>query len=819
MKKRHPRAAALVVVLSVVVLLCLIIVSFSVAMRMERQAAYYFSERTRADFMAKEGVELAKIVLDASYSDTNNIVVSMPGQLMISNSANGGSWTNVVLASGSAAPAGSGILAPADLNRTNKTGDNLRQIDPTGGAMLFPWIYVYENGDRLTNAIISPSNKIIGRYAFWADDESSRINLNTAYKPSNLSGSFTNTNFPAHPSQISLLSIPAVSTDSDASKIYNDTKVRPLQSLGEINRILPSLTTNLSSNRFAVTTYNHSSDLNPWGEPKIVLTTKSNLANGRPFLDIWGTNQGVDPGTANLSFVDQAKFSATMTNLVGLLSRTNWPLFPGKSLAKKLKPSDPSRIAQVALDIISYVRSAESTNDAVYMMRVSTNAGGGYTVANAIDTKSFYGTARHPLLTEVGAWMASTNSGTNGWETRVFFEVYNPTHYGISSYPLTNNKLLMTIAAGTVFSTTVAVTPAMVSKPNLSPGDYSVVSLPAVYFSGTTRPGATLRIRLQLWRPDNQPYDDTLGTVDFVPDTAGTNNLTNTITTVEVDDPRNNKDSDPPGGNWVRRAPGTGNTLGGQNSIWMKSTPTGPPLQDTEGSGYSEYSLRMPSPKGQGDNPDGMVHSVAELGRVVTGFDRVAAKCIPWRTIRLQPSPGDTDIPDWVLLDLFDAPMAASSAMQKVYIPITNTIAGTINLNSVSKAGMVSKSRSLDSVFAGITNVSASVLMNNITNHTLGIGGRNYGSSDFYKSPGELAEVLAIADSGEPSEENLQRLVDLMTVQSSVFRVFAIGQSIKQTPTGTLIINATKSVETILETPTSGTATQFRSVSWRENPF
>lgn len=79
--RKNNRAAALIIVLIVILFLSIIVVSLSVAMRMERQAAFYFSERSRADLMAAEGVEMAKILLNQAF-DTNNYVVSGPGRLV-----------------------------------------------------------------------------------------------------------------------------------------------------------------------------------------------------------------------------------------------------------------------------------------------------------------------------------------------------------------------------------------------------------------------------------------------------------------------------------------------------------------------------------------------------------------------------------------------------------------------------------------------------------------------------------------------------------------------------------------------------------------
>ncbi len=75
--------------------------------------------------------------------------------------------------------------------------------------------------------------------------------------------------------------------------------------------------------------------------------------------------------------------------------------------------------------------------------------------------------------------------------------------------------------------------------------------------------------------------------------------------------------------------------------------------------------------------------------------------------------------------------------------------------------------------------------------------GTNYGAP-FYISPGELAEVQGIADGGEATEQNLHSVVDLSTVRGSTFRVFSIGQTLQQTPVGTVTIQSEQYREAII---------------------
>jgi len=835
-KKKKSRAMALVVVLSVVVILSLIVVSLTVAMRMERQAAFYFSERSRADLLVKEGVEMVKMLLSDSMGSTNNYVVSMPGRLMVLTN---GVWEAVNLASGPAATAGAGLLAPADLNKTNKTGDNMRQIDPLGGPMVVPWIYVYVNGDRTTNAspTIISNNPIIGRYAFWVDDESTRINLNTAWKAKTDTASPQNTNGSSHPSQIALRGLFASLSGAEAYDVYNGTKLRSLQSSSELSRIFPALSLSLSTNRFFATHFSRSSDLNPWGEPKIVLTTKSNLANGRPFLDILN-NQAADPGI-NAS-IDIAKVSVQLQRLNELLSRTNWPMFPNESFAKKYRSYQPDRIAQLSLDIIDYVRAAESTNLAVSMLRM-VPSGGGF-ISGQLDQEILLSSSRRPMITEIAAWASGSTNANGRFEFQARIELYLPPHYGISSYPvkpsggITNKLTIQTV--GMTIMVNEPITDSWDVQPAAIPaGGYAVITTPKIeMYNSTNNFGGTnnwnrFYMRVVLSKANNDFIDQATHGWGVAPAGQGVyyppiSNIPRPTTgavpgldespSTEVDDPRLNKYSSA----WQLRS--SGNSFGAANGRW-KSSPfvsSSSPQQDVDGSTYSDYSLQMPPPKGQAGNLFGMVSSVAELGRVSTGIENAGAytnQNVPWRTLRFQPTrTADTSIPDWALFELFAAPTATNH--WPIYYPSSNTVAGRVNINTRTEPFATNSKRPpLEAVFAGLTNGNASNVIENVMGHVLASGGRDFGTTNVFKGAGELVEIKGVSDGGESSEDNLPGIIGPTTVRSDVYRVLCIGQSIKQTPTGGLTINATKSVETIIESQKDGT--QFRSTSWRENPL
>lgn len=809
------RGAALVAVLAVVVLMTILVTGLTMSLRLDRQAAFYHLERTRADLMANEGVEYGEALLRGTVGDPDRVYLSSPGRLHAS-AANSASkalvTTPIELSSGAPGTPQPGVLAPANLNRRTWSGND-RILDPNGGNFDLKWVYVRNDGSRDPDELpaVSGSNPILGRYAFWVDDESSRVNLNTAWKRQ------TNVGL-ANPSQVNLTALNARSTSFN-STLADAIRARVLPVAGGVKTLNSpmeaiSIATNtgqktaLKETRFVSTFYNQDTELIPIGkhqigaspamlQPKIVLTTRSNVANGRPFLDIL-TSDTADPAlTASIS---PTKLDLTLKKLVSLFSSSNYGYAPGMSLAGKYRPGNPQRITQLALDIIDYVRSAESSTNLVYPLRGRWNAGNwSMNGGDMWSDDSFVSTGRHPLITEVGILV----SDTPPFKLRVFVELYLPPSYGLSSLqvvavprltvnfwgydpsnPHTTAQLQDQEAVATNYTLTAA-----------SP--YTVISnkFEFAYPDGTSATGPTVRPAGSLGIRVAANVGG--GNIDYCPlssttqiqcpiNPVGTYGSTPAgVKSREVDDPRVNKNT----ADWVLSS--GSNTFGAQNSIWgskMTASVT-PPADGTD----AAASLRMPA-KGVG------VSSVAELGCVTTGVE-VTGAGVPWRTVRLRPTPGSTVFPDWALLDIFTAPVWPTGQSQQnlitLYEPHKNSVAGRFNINTaVAPFSGADRGDILTGLLneAGLTSQTAAIRA-----HTLASGGRDYGLTGMYDSIGELAEIQGVADGNESSEQNLAKLVNLAGVKGSVFSIYSIGQALKQTPNGTLKVNGEKILQVMVE--------------------
>lgn len=787
---RAQRGAALIAVLAVVSFLAIIVVSLSVAMQSESQAAHYYEARTAAEFMAREGVEDVRAALFTAAGKTpTNFWASAPGMLYCSTGTAAllsipllsDAWTN-----------GTGVLAAPDLNRRAVTDDGLPVITGpvTGaGAMNAGWIYVHASGRRETGATLSlaasAADPVIGRYAYWADDESSRVNVNTSR------GRAGNALSPNHPSQVGLdglldaAAIPLVAGGATNNPFATVDQLRLLSAQPGGSSIPGSV----SSNRYSLTAASFSPLLDPLGRPRIVLTTQKSLAGSSTnYLNIL-TTANADPG--KLSALNMTAVAATVSNLTVLLT-TNVPPF-NASFAAKYHAAKPARIAQLALDIVEYVRCAESTNAIVEPLRGNWSANT-FNTANTAVSDSFVGTTRHPVIRQVAIWVGSTPLSAGIWVMRAEVGLFLPPGYGLPSASLTNCQLTIQSYAnltppsgvGTCNNMILPTAAAFLGTGVVSSNGYCVVTGDFTYTNGTIPATYPLRVAISSPAPNPTVFDVAPMAATYVVDVPVTQQASapavgDSLRMAVVDDARQNKNASM----WTTVTDRLGQL---PSSSALPSTNAVPP-QDTDSVGnVTAAAMRLPAPKGTPGAP-GQVGSVAELGYLPTGVD-TSTNGVPYRSLRLQPTPAGKRVlpPDWALLDFFSAPISTNLAA--VYLPYSNTVAGRINVNAGlpftnnPSLARLAPIQALLAAGGGPTNAAAAVAA-----MTLAVSGTNYGAA-VYLSPGELSEVQGVADGGEATEANLLRVVDLATAQGGAFRVYSVGQAVKQTaaPNPTLIV-------------------------------
>ncbi len=919
--------SSLLLTLAFVVIITITVVGFAEMVRIARPAAASYLERARAREYSRSAIDRVVATLRQTTADPRRSWITQPGQIVAGSEADDEATPqderkllaeSIALHSGTvtAGPPADPVLAPPNLNLPTYRDPSAfllteQRDGPDVLTMSVQWIYVRQSGDLDLNQdpVPSASDPIVGRYAYWTDDESSKINYNIAW------GRAGNTNVPGHPTQIELTALPGL-TQAHADTLHNFiTGSSPAYNFFntplDARRIETTpdgagVASALKDNKFDVTHFNSDPNTTFFNEPRIVLTTRpdhagwtKNSATGRwegvnkktwedgglpRYLRVLkDPEESKDPGLPYTQSLDPVRLAEVVAMIAfqppsgsdpgGYLQRNDWPMASGSSLQEKYFGHYPttgspsginartSRLGQLAVNIIDYVRAKESTRDILtpiigYFDTTQADPKKAFALQSTGQSKNGYaGLSRVPLVTEMGVWYGKNTGpaftppspGANpsqeiaaGANYYVFkIEVFLPPNYGLPSidlediymgiqgvsanstkwrpnYPTYNTDTRKIDASEVSGGTTVlqAVSYAVISRA------IAVSAPPPAAPPATTGAGTRIHFSAAVLSTFYQfaPIGDGLRT--GIPISTGS---ISDIKSLETDDPRLNQHPD----DWVEVA---GNSFGERNSRWSAGQPASGllPEQDTDVSGVvSDASLYMPPPKGKvftradgtlDDNAAGKVASVGELGFIHTGyepgslFDSTPIPAgVSWRTLRLQPSSSPTNIvPDWAVMDLFTAPVTAPNAFNRlVYAPHETSYGGRVNLNSktvpfevsrVAPLAAVMQNAPFDSENPGVRLTPAQALdrAGNIFHHALAANGKNYGSAG-YDSPGEVVEVEGIADRGEKSEELVRQIMNLVSTRGNTFSVYSVGQALKQTPSGKLAVTAEQRYQATIE--------------------
>ncbi|MFZ4599774.1 MAG: hypothetical protein ACOYNN_14110, partial [Terrimicrobiaceae bacterium] len=197
------RGMSLVITLAFIVIITVLVVGLAEMVGISRMSAASFIERSQADQYARTAVETVIATLNAQTADPAKNWISQPGQIIAGqqqdNPATGTIDERKILSE--VIPLHSGVapepvpanpvLHPPDLNVVTYRDPLTRVITnkqdaATGNPqeMKAAWIYIRKNGDldfSQTPDTTLTENPIVGRYAYWTDDESSKINYNIAW--------------------------------------------------------------------------------------------------------------------------------------------------------------------------------------------------------------------------------------------------------------------------------------------------------------------------------------------------------------------------------------------------------------------------------------------------------------------------------------------------------------------------------------------------------------------------------------------------------------------------------------------------------------
>lgn len=825
MKQFHKtnRGVALVITLGVLAVVLLLVMGFAISMRTEQIASRTFQQGSVARHMALAAVEEAIFLIRTNTHrlDANFTYVTQPGRIVSDLSPHDRLFS----------VSGAGTV---NLNADDRIiNSNPVYPAPANRRVEVNWINVCSNG-------LASGAPLIGRYAYWVDDEASKIDINSACTRSGSMGHA--------PREVDLTVISGIG-GATATNIWNYAQTNGFASVEHL-KVIPNISLALfESNKFYLTAYSIDANLTPWGSQRFNLNSSFNewkneinancvntLAN--PGLVNWfgSTFANKYGGNANIIrqiMANMADFRFRANNLdcmgaqagdldSGGLGWSNVPMwYHGLRLSPYLneigvratywRPSGGNELQCKLWILVELVNPYPQS------------WGAGYQIIVDLDKLVFrvtgYGNDYYTGYNSGWVW-----TGTPNWATM---------HFQRSQ----TNNITTAIPANSyqVFALPVWVG---LNEANVNAWvDQVYVRIAKVRLLGTANNDASIR--------------DWAITPDFdTRDCAGGNHFCFTSGAAGSDPIRYVADGSEPALNnahmqgiakndpRVRRftawtPPGSGNqlpwspvgydvanpmTIGTQNSIvdfqcgtGLTGVPNDPNPSDITGIGVANH----PSFYMKATTSDVEYESPGELGYIHTGLQ--------WRTLRLQPRPpaeaSANHIPDWAVLDIFSVTNGPVRGRININGVVTNLYSGNVNWRDRILPIRAAIPGNWHTFGAG-PNTDADRVATNIYNQvwaahstwgTARTNAPNNFTPGYYNMIGELCEIDRVATNYAGAtndflrEARIRSFANLFTVRSDQFTIWAVGQAIQDVngngvfdPGTDLILGETK-VQAVVE--------------------
>jgi hypothetical protein len=754
-----------VLTLGILALVTLLLVAFVTSMRVENMASKNFNDLIKARQLAQGAVDQAVATIRQATVRTHtagppasfSTYVTFPGLI----------YTYVKPAIGiptvTATPlytwnaSDPTILATGfDLNDASHSV----WITGNGGELGSPqinvgWIYVGDQGHTAPGSITypisisNPGEHIIGRFAYWVDDDASKINVNTADNAYAGMGDLYGESVPRFVDLAKLL--PAIftlptpppfgyGTDLASGGLYSRA-IYPYTTIAETMRANVALQHNyLTTNQFSMTTCSSDAgDLDSFGQPRLILSGLTTLNDIDTLTGLGAYARMSDAG------------------LPGLFS-TNSSV--GTFATKYNTGATPNGLKQLIANIIAYQINPTVTNP----------PDGG----PAGLQPTYLGLAKTPYINEVQLKYAVTidASGNTNVTRTVSVELF---YMYDGSYPATADSVTISGLDRTALGFAPTVTFPAVSGP-FTVGSFPVVTAP----QETHRLTVSIPVRSTLVRVNYlHDYGAALGglhRLDYaqmnLPATTLNPNVSPFPPTFyqgsEAQDPAaNESDTD-----WTPYP--NANYQGTLNGMNTSTYPAGHDVSKA-------FMRALP------------MQTIGELGYIHTAT--------PWQYVTLQPGGGAAagQIPDWAMLDMFTVGSV---------IPNVTVTTGRININSIINNPVLvppaNRMVPLKALFssltaAGLPSTVPADVYNDVRPLPDPYGMSRGGVNGIYDTVGEVCEIQSLIGSSstqKDKEATIRRIANLITVRSNTFTIWAVAQSIKQ-PTGSTFGTFTPSKDLI----------------------
>lgn len=378
---RSEHGIALVLTLAILVIGTILVVGFVSSMRTERQAATSAANNTSATIIAQAAVDHAVSILDQNIPQPRVPAPTPPPPAPIEQAypeytkfGGGGaadvSAVNWVTQPGMLTTIARHLLTNSDTIKRVPLSSNPTDTYPSTAddaninpllldnsanlltksntEMRVAWVPILKDPTTAGGG----NNPIVGRYAFWMDDESTKANINTAFgKPGVMnfaqltpaSISVNSATYPlGHPSSLDLDLFGSLNRNSLATAIGQRGGLTATEDIK--NFVSGSPETFFNANKFDLTAYGRAPEFNVFGKSKLYFMRRATGQLGYPIFQFFRDRDGPNyfPTDENTQGADRFAAYYTAAGIAHYLARTDWPGMPddpatglGLSFAKK----------------------------------------------------------------------------------------------------------------------------------------------------------------------------------------------------------------------------------------------------------------------------------------------------------------------------------------------------------------------------------------------------------------------------------------------------------------------------------------------------
>jgi hypothetical protein len=739
---RHPSESgiALILTLAILALVTLLLIAFVTSMRVENMASKNYNAVIKARELAQGAIDqaVAQIRQATPLRTASPLLtyVTFPGGAYVNKN---GTPTPYSLYSDPT------LADPTNLNSglwitggTNSQGEFLPNSPNT--QINVGWLYVARDGTVGPPSLVS-GKELIGRFAYWVDDEASKININAAGQPTVTAP--PSPDFGYSTSNEVDLSVLVNGMGASAPGIISARTPDPFTTIQEVKRAAPGITADIfDDNRFEITTYSndgnyplYADDLDAFDRQRMVISQLNNPRDIDGSLDATGTLSAYTRLT-----------DANLATLYGNGANGTPQAFFNKYGGKP-------GVEQLIANIIAYQQPPT-------VPPPDSNPGGLFTVP------TYLGLAKTPYINEVRV-QYQVSGGPPPAPVNVTRIVSVELYYMYDGTYVPNGDSIQVSGLPALQGFNQNVT---MSGPSggLSSGSYSVYNETEGPVSSTTAYPAILAATPQVvYTRQYTTYGTRRLSFAQLPafQSASPSGPATIYQGAQAGDPCLNASVS----QW-ESYPTTSfqGTLGGRN-VWQSGIPPG---------GTSRAFPFIADSSKMGLMRGAAMQSLGELGYIHTPN--------AFQYLTLQPGGGTAAgsgvIPDWALLDLFTVGIGTG---------------GRININSTINPGLGVPAPATPRL------VPLEALLNSMISpsNLKAVAGNIYedwvndrGSPDRYGMPsngrygvfdtiGEICEISSLANGANTqagAEAAIRRIANLITVRSNTFRIWVLAQSIKQ---------------------------------------